>query len=117
MAEREELLMTQADRDRLIALKKARDGQVTQRQAAAELQVSERHVRRMLVQLRCQGDSGVVHALRRRESNRRIEQTVREKAVEIPGQDVYSGFGPTLASEYLQNGMKSASARKRCASG
>lgn len=101
MAEREELLMTQADRDRLVALKKARDGQITQRQAAAELQVSERQVRRMLVQLRRRGDSAVIHALRGRESNRRIEQTVREKAIEILGQDVYSGFGPTLASEYL----------------
>src|SRR5438105_128186 len=93
--------MTQADRDRLVALKKARDGQITQRQAAAELEVSERHVRRMLVQLRCRGDSAVVHALRGRESNRRLEETIREKAVEILQQDVYRGFGPTLASEYL----------------
>jgi len=44
--------MTQADRDRLVTLKKARDGHITQRQAAAELTVSERQVRRMLAEVR-----------------------------------------------------------------
>jgi len=37
--------MTQADRDRLVALKKAKDKKMTQRQAAAELKISERQVR------------------------------------------------------------------------
>jgi transposase len=101
VAEREELLMTQADRDRLVALKKAKDGQITQRQAAAELHVSERHVRRMLTQLRQRGDAAVVHRLRGRESNRRLDEKLRARAVEILSQDVYHDFGPTLASEYL----------------
>jgi hypothetical protein len=43
-----QLLMTQADRDRLVALKKAKDKKTTQRQAAEELQISERQVRRLL---------------------------------------------------------------------
>ncbi len=41
--------MTQQDRDRLVALKKARKGLITQREAAAEIGQSERHVRRLLV--------------------------------------------------------------------
>ena len=40
--------MTQRDRDRLV-LKKAQKKLITQRQAAGELQLSERHVRRMLL--------------------------------------------------------------------
>jgi len=38
--------MDQAARDRLVALKKAKDGKTTQRQAAEELKISERQVRR-----------------------------------------------------------------------
>jgi hypothetical protein len=40
--------MTQADRDRLVALRKARDKKITQRQAAEELNLTERHIRRLM---------------------------------------------------------------------
>ena len=40
--------MTQAERDRLVALKKAKKKLITQKQAAAEIGVSERQVRRLL---------------------------------------------------------------------
>ena len=93
--------MTQKDRDRLVALKKAKRKLITQRQAAAELQVSERHVRRMLVKLKQAGDRSVIHGLRGRVSKRKLSAEVREKAVRILSQEVYRGFGPTLASEYL----------------
>jgi hypothetical protein len=43
--------MTQQDRDRLVALKKAKKGLITQRQAAEEIGQSERHVRRLLKRL------------------------------------------------------------------
>jgi len=43
--------MTQRDRDRLVALKKAKKGLITQRQAAEEIGQSERHVRRLLKRL------------------------------------------------------------------
>ena len=52
--------MTQQDRDRLVALKKARKGLITQREAAAEIGQSERHVRRLLVKLKKEGDRAVV---------------------------------------------------------
>lgn len=92
--------MTQADRDRLVALKKAKDRKMTQRQAAEELKVSERQVRRLLVRMRKAGDKAVLHGLRGC-SNRRIAEEQQKKAVEILKGDVYKGFGPTLASEYL----------------
>lgn len=98
--------MTQKDRDRLVALKKAKRKLITQRQAAEELQVTERHVRRMLVKLKRAGDRGVIHGLRGRVSNRKLSVGVREKAVRILSQEVYRGFGPTLASEYLANRHK-----------
>ena len=92
--------MTQTDRDRLVALKKAKDGKMTQRQAAQELKISERQVRRLLAKLRKVGDKAVLHGLRGR-SNRRIKEQEKQKAVGILSGDVYEGFGPTLAAEYL----------------
>lgn len=92
--------MTQADRDRLVALKKAKDKKMTQRQAAEELQISERQVRRLLVRLDKEGDKAVVHGLRGR-SNRKIKEEDKQKAIEILSRKVYKGFGPTQASEYL----------------
>jgi transposase len=95
--------MTQAERDRLVALKKAKKRLITQKEAAEELGISERHVRRLLRQLKKRGDKAVVHALRGLPSNRRIEEKERSRAVKILSQDVYRGFGPTLAAEYLND--------------
>ena len=73
--------MTQRDRDRLVALKKARKGLITQRQAAEEIGQSERHVRRLLDRLKGKGDSALVHALRGRRSNRKLDEKTKEKAL------------------------------------
>jgi transposase len=93
--------MTQRDRDRLVVLKKAQKKLITQSQAAKELDVSERQVRRLLVRLRDVGDKSVIHGLRGRESNRKLSGEVGEKAVRILSGELYRGFGPTLAREYL----------------
>ena len=93
--------MTQRDRDRLVALKKAKEGLITRRQAAEEIGQSERNVRRLLRKLKGKGDRAIVHALRGRQSNRKVGEKIRAEAVEILSRDVYAGFGPTLAAEYL----------------
>jgi transposase len=93
--------MTQRDRDRLVALKKARKGLITQREAAEEIGQSERHVRRLLNRLKGKGDAALVHTLRGRQSNHKLDEKTKQKALEILGRDVYRGFGPTLAAEYL----------------
>jgi transposase len=93
--------MTQRDRDRLVALKKAKKGLITQRQAAEEIGQSERHIRRLLKRLKGKGDGELVHALRGRQSNRKLDEQTKQKALEILSREVYRGFGPTLAAEYL----------------
>jgi hypothetical protein len=55
----------------------------------------------MVVKLRVAGDKSVIHGLKGRKSNRRLSDETRQKAVRILSQEVYRGFGPTLASEYL----------------
>jgi DNA-binding Lrp family transcriptional regulator len=98
-----QLLMTQAERDRLVALKKAKKKLITQKEAAEELGITERHVRRLLRELKRRGDKAVVHALRGLPSNRGVEVETQREAVAILARPVYRGFGPTLASEYLAN--------------
>jgi biotin operon repressor len=93
--------MTQAERDRLVALKKAKKKLITQKQAAEELGITERHVRRLLRALKRRGDKAVVHALRGLPSNRKVDVETQQEAIAILTRPVYRGFGPTLASEYL----------------
>src|SRR5216684_31277 len=93
--------MTQADRDRLVTLRKAKKKLITQREAAAELELSVRQVKRLLYALKKRGDKAVVHGLRGRPSQRRIEASVEKEAVKILSAEVYRGFEPTLAAEYL----------------
>ncbi len=95
--------MTQRDRDRLVALKKAKKGVITQAQAAQEIGQSERHVRRLLKKLGGEGDGAIVHGLRGRRSNRKLDEKVKLAAMEILKGEIYFGFGPTLAAEYLAN--------------
>jgi transposase len=96
-----ELTMTQHERDRLVTLKKAQKKLITQKQAAEELGITERQVRRLLIKLKKQGDKAVLHGLRGRASKRKLSEETRERIVRILSQAVYGGFGPTLASEYL----------------
>jgi transposase InsO family protein len=95
------LLMTQADRDRLVALKKVKKKLITQRAASEELELSIRQVQRLLDRLQDRGDKAVIHGLVGKPSNRRIEEKVEKQAVKILSAPVYEGFGPTLAAEYL----------------
>jgi transposase len=96
-----QLLMTQADRDRLVTLKKAKKKLITQREAAEELGLSIRQVKRLLYALKKRGDKAVVHGLRGKPSKRKIEERIERQAVKILSAPVYEGFGPTLAAEYL----------------
>jgi transposase InsO family protein len=93
--------MRQADRDRLVTLRKAKKRVITQRQAAEELGLSVRQVKRLIAALKKRGDKAVIHGLRGKPSNQRIGKTVEQEAVQLLSADLYKGFGPTLASEYL----------------
>ncbi len=55
--------MTQADRDRLVTLKKAKKRLTTQREAAEELELSVRQIKRLLYALKKRGDKAVIHGL------------------------------------------------------
>ena len=95
------LAMSQEERDWLDWLKRARDGHVTQRFAADKMGVTDRWVRSWLAEMKVKGDAAVVHGLRGRESNRRIDEKIRARAIKIMQSPDWHDFGPTFAAEQL----------------
>jgi len=93
--------MSQEERDWLEWLKRAKGGVITQRQAAAKMGVSDRWVRKLLLRMKTDGDAVVVHGLRGRSSNRRIDQQTQARVVELLMQAEWYDFGPTFASQQL----------------
>src|SRR5436309_1712352 len=100
MSKQEMLVLSTKDRDRLKVLHEVKREHLTQRAAAQQLGVSDRWVRKLLVRVKKEGDSGIVHRLRGRVSNRRLPEKVRRQALKLV-EAQYRDFGPTLAGEYL----------------
>lgn len=92
--------MSATDRDRLKVLHEVEKGHLTQKQGGEQLGVTDRWVRELVARMREEGDGGILHRLRGRASNRKIEEKRRRKAVQLV-KAKYGDFGPTLASEYL----------------
>jgi transposase len=97
----ERIAMSQEERDWLDWLKRAREGKMTQREAAERMEVSQRWVRMLLKRMREQGDAVVVHGLRGRPSNRKLSAETQRQALAILKQPDWHDFGPTFAAEQL----------------
>jgi hypothetical protein len=63
--------------------------------------VSYRQAKRLWSRYQAAGDGGVVHGLRGRVSNRGVSAADRERVLGLYTEK-YGDFGPTLASEYLE---------------
>ena len=92
--------MSTEERDRLKVLHEVKQGHLTQAAGADQLGVSERWVRELVRRLRGRGDSAVIHGLRGKVSNRRLDKKTEKQAIKLYKAE-YSDFGPTLATEYL----------------
>src|ERR1017187_4333396 len=79
----ERIAMSQQDRDELAWLKRAKEGSISQREAAQKMGVSDRWVRTLLKRMSKQGDSVVVHGLRGRPSNRKLPTETQRKALKM----------------------------------
>jgi hypothetical protein len=100
MEKQEMLMLNGKERDRLKVLHELQGGHLTQGEAAGQLEISDREVRRLLARIAAEGDRGVVHRLRGKASNRRLPESLRSRALKLV-KAKYRDFGPTLASEYL----------------
>ena len=97
--------MSAKERDRLKVLHEVQKRHIHQKPAAAELGLSVRWLRKLLVRWRAGGDAGLRHGLRGRQSNRKTPETVKQRAVELYRQkkqaQLWHDYGPTLAVEEL----------------
>ena len=91
------------ERDKLHAIRNVLDGRITQAEAAKILRRSERHVRRLCARVRTKGDRGIVHGLRGRPSNNRLDEELLGQALSGLHNPLWEGFGPTFAQEKLES--------------
>ena len=100
MAGRDIIMATQEELKRLHVVRKAMDKTITQAEAAGNIDLSSRQVRRIIARVRTEGDKGIIHRSRGRSSNRAVSDAIKDKALRL-FKDKYYDFGPTLASEKL----------------
>lgn len=94
--------MSPRELDRVVVLRQVVEGELTVAEGARRLQVATRHMRRLVRRFEEVGDGSAIHKLRGRPSNRRLDETLRVKALEKAREPVYRDFGPTLLSEHLE---------------
>jgi transposase len=76
-------------------------GQLTNRQVAAALRVSIRHVQRLKGRFQTGGVAGLIHRTRGRPSHRRLAPGLRQRVIELM-RTVYAGFNDCHLTEKLQ---------------
>ncbi|MCO5068962.1 MAG: ISNCY family transposase [Kiritimatiellae bacterium] len=95
------LALSTKERRRLELLSHVKGGGLRLRKVAELLKLSYRQAKRLWKRYRDLGDAGLVHGNRGRRSNRSCEVKHRDRILRRY-EEVYSGFGPTLAAEYLR---------------
>jgi transposase-like protein len=98
---RMELTMSARERNRLDVMKRVEREELTLGKAAELMKVSYRQAKRIWRRWSQSGDAGLVHGLRGKAGNRRMDGKRRE-AILVAYLDRYEGFGPTLACEKLE---------------
>ena len=93
--------MTEQEIDRGKLMQMAEEKRITQREGAKRLGISERHFRRLLQRYRQEGDQGLISGHRLKPSNNRMDAEKRKGILDLL-LTTYEGFGPTLASEKLE---------------
>jgi molybdenum-dependent DNA-binding transcriptional regulator ModE len=96
----ETLVMSRLERRRLEVMSRVGAEGLSLRKASELLEMSYRQVRRLWSRYQQEGDAGLVHKLRGRESNHRSESEFRERVISRYVER-YHDYGPTLASESL----------------
>ncbi|MDD9945987.1 MAG: ISNCY family transposase, partial [Myxococcales bacterium] len=92
--------MSVKELDRVQLLGLVIERRLSLRAAAKRMHLSERQARRLLRRFEANGAAGLVSGQRGRPSNRRLPETIRERAIALV-REKYHDFGPTLAHEKL----------------
>lgn len=94
------VMMSERDLNRIEVLAQVDDGYIGVTTAANLMNMSRRHVYRLLDRFRSEGPGGIRHRARGRRPNNAIHPAKREYAMTLM-RERYEDFGPTLAAEML----------------
>jgi len=101
----DKLEMDRSQRDRLKVLHEVRQGKLKQAEAAGQLKLSTRQIRRLINKMDQVGDRAVIHGLTGRRSKRRTDDEEVKRCVDALSKPQCHDFGPTFAAEYLQKAV------------
>ena len=94
------LAMSAKERDRSAVIRRVAERGLGQARAAELLELSVRHVKRLVSAYRRRGDRGLVSGRRGKPSNNRLEGAVVSR-IEVALRERYADFGATFAAEKL----------------
>ncbi len=94
------LTMSYKEREKLKVLHRLKKGELTCRDAAETLGISERHLYRLCARYKAEGDEGLIHRLRGCLSNRGYSRRLRTRVLQLY-RERYSDYGPTLFAEMI----------------
>jgi hypothetical protein len=100
MAKEDIIMMRQKELKRLHVIHRVLQGELKQAEGAELISLSERQIRRIARRIQEEGDEGIRHRSRGRESRRKTPGKLRSRIIELYRQK-YHGFGPTLTVEKL----------------
>lgn len=100
MGREDRIEMSQKDLKRLHVIQEVLEAKLKQVEAAEILDLSDRQIRRLAARVKEEGEKGILHRLRAKPSNRRMDPKLKDKALALY-EKKYWDFGPTLASEKL----------------
>src|SRR5205085_2611252 len=99
---KELLTMTNRELDRLQVIREILEHRLSWSQGMKILNLCRSQIGLLCARVRCEGARGLVHRLRGKPSNRRLDPKILERAIAILRDPLYAGFGPTFANEKLR---------------
>ncbi len=91
---------TSQEQEKADILVAAIEGKITNNQAAKQLGLSMRHVKRVKAAIRRNGIATVIHGLKGKSGNHHISETIKENSLTLI-KEKYPDFKPTFATEKL----------------
>lgn len=87
--------------DKYHVIKQVISKKIKQKEAAQELDLSKRQIIRLVKRVKAEGINGIIHGLRGKKSNNKLAESIVQKVDNLV-KTTYKDFGPTLASEKLE---------------
>lgn len=94
--------MTNRELDKLQVIRKILEHRLSWNQGAKLLGLCRAQIGTLCARVRQEGAKGLIHRLRGKTSNHRLDPKILERAMAILRQPLYVGFGPTFANEKLR---------------